>query len=760
MSENWKKNASGIAAALVILAWGTYLIFPGLGTGSLADFDEAQYALVARQAVVNQHWLIPHHSDTGEWYSKPPLNIWMTAASFKLLGINALASRLPSALMGLLAALACIYLGRMLSSSWVVGVLAGYLLLSAPHFIWNSRLGMMDTTVVFFTCVTVIAYLLGRQGSPRFFLLCGIAAGLGFLSKYLAGLLGLFVLVPLAIRDGSEGRVGWRAWVRILLAFSVTALPWYTYAYWNNPVAMKWMLYRDNIYDRFIVGQTVKLDPWFVSRLLSLNHHHPFHHLALLTCLYTWAECLRKPEKHRLVLAPWLLLGFIVMYTTRTQGPHYALPFFPGMALALAFLVMHFIREERSGLACLAVLWGLVYLLQRFGGAFFTGSPGMAKGVAVAALVGVVLRFGPKWSLLLGRPLRILLVVILAVNTVHIHKHYRDKSEQERLADALYNASPEPEAILCYLHPPYALDFHHRKYPVGYRRSLRELWSELYQRPRNVCVVLWKEDLKSLQQEFGVLPVLAETENVIALGLTREGIATRLRAYADFAYDARRGRFLLADEKGRLEWQSASGERVSATGSLSILSGVALLPGGEGYYVLYQDGRVRAEEGAVHYGDARVGPSQRAVDIEIDASGSGYHVLLSDGEVQGFGPGPPFPGWQNPPANDPFVAFSCDPSGPWWCGLTARGRLVWAGAAPPYEVSQREPFYVARDVHLTQRGGLVLDGFGALHAFGKESHWINPGYFMNDIFVALEVLPDGRIALLDKRGEIFYGVAS
>src|SRR5215211_3367672 len=71
-----------------------------LGAGSLAAWDEAIYAQVSKEIVQGGEWLTLHWQ-YANWFEKPPLFMWITAAFYRVLGVNEFAARLPSAISGL-----------------------------------------------------------------------------------------------------------------------------------------------------------------------------------------------------------------------------------------------------------------------------------------------------------------------------------------------------------------------------------------------------------------------------------------------------------------------------------------------------------------------------------------------------------------------------------------------------------------------------------------------------------------------------------
>ena len=107
------RNFSYGLLGLLILLLAVRTFFWHLGRGSLNDWDEATYAQVAREMVVGGDWVTPHWNGFS-FYDKPPLVIWLMAASMMTLKSVELAARLPSALAGLFAIGMTALLGRSL----------------------------------------------------------------------------------------------------------------------------------------------------------------------------------------------------------------------------------------------------------------------------------------------------------------------------------------------------------------------------------------------------------------------------------------------------------------------------------------------------------------------------------------------------------------------------------------------------------------------------------------------------------------------
>src|SRR5476651_2591764 len=69
-------------------------------TRPLFNPDEGRYAEIPREMLESGDWVIPHLNGL-DYIEKPPLQYWATALSYRVLGTNAFAARLYTALTAL-----------------------------------------------------------------------------------------------------------------------------------------------------------------------------------------------------------------------------------------------------------------------------------------------------------------------------------------------------------------------------------------------------------------------------------------------------------------------------------------------------------------------------------------------------------------------------------------------------------------------------------------------------------------------------------
>lgn len=126
----------------LIIAAAALLFVPGLGTVHLFDWDEINFAEIAREMLATGDWSRPQ-IDYRPFHEKPPLFIWLQALSMKAFGVGEFAARLPNAINGVLTLLLLFRIGdqlrgRVFGMMWALAYVGSIL----PHLYFRS--GIID----------------------------------------------------------------------------------------------------------------------------------------------------------------------------------------------------------------------------------------------------------------------------------------------------------------------------------------------------------------------------------------------------------------------------------------------------------------------------------------------------------------------------------------------------------------------------------------------------------------------------------------
>lgn len=127
---------------LWLLVASALLFIPGLGAVHLFDWDEINFAEIAREIVVTNNWAQPRINYL-PFYEKPPLFIWFQALSMKIIGVGEFAARLPNAICGIITLIVLFRIGDQLRNRtfgmlWALAYVGSIL----PHLYFRS--GIID----------------------------------------------------------------------------------------------------------------------------------------------------------------------------------------------------------------------------------------------------------------------------------------------------------------------------------------------------------------------------------------------------------------------------------------------------------------------------------------------------------------------------------------------------------------------------------------------------------------------------------------
>ena len=281
-------------------------------------------------------WLTPRFMGRYSFY-KPPLFMWISAASAKMLGISRFTLRLPLALLCGLA-VGLVYLIGARIRSWQAGAAAGVLLIS--NHLWNVTGAMVLTDALLAAFDLAAMYCLFSdpllQSEIAFWGFAASVAG-AILTKTVAGVLplaafGLYWLLAPRHRRASFGRV-----CGVFVASVALASPWYVYQlivhhrwFWTEHVLTQILGY-----GRGAPPQTTNETHlvFYLKRLVLMD---PILPALLLIAIPTSILALKKRSLEALLMVCWLapLLAAPLAWHYRTVT--YLIPALPPMAVAAA----------------------------------------------------------------------------------------------------------------------------------------------------------------------------------------------------------------------------------------------------------------------------------------------------------------------------------------------------------------------------------------------------------------------------------------
>ncbi|NCO57128.1 MAG: hypothetical protein AUK30_05720 [Nitrospirae bacterium CG2_30_70_394] len=354
----------------LIAGLGVAIYLLGNGATSLWDRDEPRFAEAAREMVATGDYLVPRFHGAVR-YDKPPLIYWLMAAAYRVTGPTPLGARLPSALAGGIAVFLTGLLGRRLVGA-AAGLWGALILALCLQLTVEAKVATVDATLLATICAGMVAVVRSWQGEGGWGnLLFGWGAvALAILTKG--------PIAPLVVGGTALGLklAGGRPWpwpgrrlaagLVILLAI---CLPWVVAVQAATDGDFLRVAIGHHVIDRAAHPLEGHRGPiWYYLATLPAS----FFPWALLGfgALFDLIRRAREAASRPLLL--WLAIPFALFTATATKLPHYTLPAYPALALALGRIVAAPRRPPwwgwlaaASGLFALALGIGLAVGAQR-----------------------------------------------------------------------------------------------------------------------------------------------------------------------------------------------------------------------------------------------------------------------------------------------------------------------------------------------------------------------------------------------------------
>lgn len=216
-----------------------FLFFFRLGWGSLASFDEAWYASIAREMVRDPAAMLLMKFNGLVFTDHPPLGMFLISLSQRMFGFTTFAVRVPSAVAALGSILVLWHIGRSgereveaykaeghVRKEQRTGMLplglAAVLLSTSLWFLLRARSGNLDIPFLFFSLATIVVWKEKLHAAPW---LAGVMLACTVLTKTMVG----FFLFPVVLFLCWQQRktLTRNVLLQALFSFLVVFLPWY-----------------------------------------------------------------------------------------------------------------------------------------------------------------------------------------------------------------------------------------------------------------------------------------------------------------------------------------------------------------------------------------------------------------------------------------------------------------------------------------------------------------------------------------------------
>jgi 4-amino-4-deoxy-L-arabinose transferase-like glycosyltransferase len=348
----------------------------GLAELPVQDRDEARYAQASRQMAETGDWVDIRFQE-GARHVKPVGVYWMQAAVLELTGLTGTNEiwphRLPSYLMGALAALALIWAGTPLVGRRAA-VLSGVMLATVYMLSAEARTAKTDATLLLTVVLAMGAMARAWLGPVR-----GIGVPAVFWTAIAAGLLvkGPIILLPVltaALWVSASGRsLAWLKRLRPLPGLAwmlLLALPWFIAIMIRTEGAFLTASVGGDMAEKIAATGEHSGMPPGLYLLFVWGTFWPWTLLLPLAVVTGWRM---KRTAEGAFLLGWIVPTWIVFEAIWTKLIHYTLPVYPALMLLAAVPLVSLIDGET-----------------RFRGwAAHAGAAGLAVGTTLLAVIAI-----------------------------------------------------------------------------------------------------------------------------------------------------------------------------------------------------------------------------------------------------------------------------------------------------------------------------------------------------------------------------------
>ncbi|CAG0988791.1 4-amino-4-deoxy-L-arabinose transferase [Burkholderiales bacterium] len=328
------RSAWAIVIAIVAFAW-----FSALDLRKLQHPDEGRYAEIAREMAVSGDWLTPRLNGI-KYFEKPPLQYWVTAASYRVFEIDQWTARLAPATAGFLTIVA---VG--LTAASLAGPTAGaYAALVLAGCVWHiglSHFVTLDALLSFLLACALCAFLLAnreglaRAAVRRWMLAAWASIALAMLTKGLVAIAipgATLVLYTVVTRDaGPWRRLHLLPGLALCLAI---AAPWFVLVSRGNPGFAEFFFVHEH-FQRFLTSEHRRTGAWWYFLPIFAVGVMPWLSIMPWTWRGSWRTgAAANGFRWAAFCLVWAAFVFVFFSMSGSKLPSYILPMFPALMLA------------------------------------------------------------------------------------------------------------------------------------------------------------------------------------------------------------------------------------------------------------------------------------------------------------------------------------------------------------------------------------------------------------------------------------------
>ncbi len=321
-------------------------IFGCLDTLPIRIWDEARLAINAYEMLHNGDFIVTHFEGKPDmWNTKPPLLIWIQVFFMKILGVNELAIRLPSAIAAFFTCVALFVFSLRYFKNFWFGFIVILVLITSDEYIsiHATRTGDYDALLTLFTTLSgLLFFTFCETQKYRHLYLFFLFTALAVLTKSIAGLLFLpAILIYSIIQRQFVTLLKNRHFYIGLFSSLCLVAGYYLLREANNPGYIA-AVRENELGGRYLkVVEDHREGFWFYISIW---------YLLIPFGMITGLSVIKNKKVNRITLFSFLMIAtfFLIISAAQTKLEWYDVPLYPFLAILISIFIYYLFQSLKN----------------------------------------------------------------------------------------------------------------------------------------------------------------------------------------------------------------------------------------------------------------------------------------------------------------------------------------------------------------------------------------------------------------------------
>jgi 4-amino-4-deoxy-L-arabinose transferase-like glycosyltransferase len=338
----------------------------------LQSYDESYNLLSSWEMQKSGDWIgITRYGILDHWDIKPPLFTWLTAYSYKVFGFSEWAGRLPSVLFGISTLILFYFFFISITKNYLLGIICALGIGLSIAFFGQHGItsGDYESVLTFFILLSFISiYKIFFEKSQRWMLLLAISLALGFMTKFVVGLIPIGFIIPAIIMNRGLGfKPNYKIIFLSSLIFCLIVIPYFVIRESMYHEKYLWLLFKETFFHKILGTFPDNQGAWnfyFIQMNNVFKEWSKLFYVALLVFLFLLVKSGRKKINHfkLSILSLIAVIIYLIIFTIPSfKANWYFHPVYPIMMIFTCVVLNEFSKKSFQSILYISLFIVLIY---------------------------------------------------------------------------------------------------------------------------------------------------------------------------------------------------------------------------------------------------------------------------------------------------------------------------------------------------------------------------------------------------------------